>query len=65
MRNEKSNLLAGLALLFLGGTALLRILANPRVAELHGSDVVTLTGCGACFGVGLVALLGRLKLRSE
>ena len=55
----------GLMLLLLGSMSLLRMLDNPRLAALHGSDIVTLTGCGACLGVGLVALLGRIKLEAN
>jgi hypothetical protein len=55
----------GVILLFFGSMSLLRMLSNPRVASLHGSDIVALTGCGACFGVALVALLGRIKVGSE
>jgi hypothetical protein len=65
MRNQKSNRILGVILLFFGAMSLLRILGNPRLAALHGSDIVALTGCGACLGVALVALLGRIKLRSE
>jgi hypothetical protein len=52
-------------LLFFGSMSLLRMLGNPRLAGLHGSDIVALTGCGACFGVAFVALLGRLDIRSD
>ena len=65
MRNHKSNRIMGVILLFFGSMSLLRMLDNPRLAALHGSDIVALTGCGACFGVALVALFGRIRLRSE
>jgi hypothetical protein len=55
----------GVGLLFFGSMSLLRMLGNPRLAALHGSDIVALTGSGACLGVALVALLGRIKLRSD
>lgn len=55
----------GILLLLFGSMSLLRILDNPRLAALHGSDIVALTGCGACFAVALLALLGRIKLRSD
>jgi hypothetical protein len=65
MRNRKSNRITGVVLLFFGSMSLLRILGNPRLAALDGSDIVALTGCGACFGVALLALLGRINLRSD
>ena len=65
MHNRKANLRMGVVLLFFGSMSLLRMLGNPRLAALHGSDIVALTGCGACFGVAFVALLGRVKLRKE
>ena len=65
MQNRKASLIAGAALILLGAMFLARAIGNPRVDALHGSDVVALTGCGACLGVGLVGLLGRLRLRSE
>ena len=65
MRNRKSSHIMGVLLLLFGSLSLLRILDNPRLAALHGSDIVALTGCGACFAVALLALLGRIKLRSD
>ena len=65
MRNRKSNRIMGVVLLFFGSMSLLRILGNPRLASLHGSDIVALTGCGACLGVALLALLGRINLLSD
>jgi hypothetical protein len=55
----------GVILLFFGSMSLLRMIGNPRLAALHASDIVALTGCGACLGVALVALLGRIQLGSE
>ena len=63
--NRKANLFLGIVLLLLGLQSLLRMLDNPRVAGLHGSDIVSLTGSGACIGVALVAFLGRIRLRQE
>jgi hypothetical protein len=65
MRNRKSNRIIGVVLLFFGSMSLLRILSNPRLAALHSSDIVAITGCGACLGVALVALLGRINLRRD
>lgn len=57
--------MAGISLLLLGALTLLRMLGNPRLAALHGSDVVSLTASGACLGIGLAALFGRVRLRSD
>ncbi len=65
MRNRKSNRIMGVVLLFFGSMSLLRILGNPRLAALHRSDIVALTGFGACLGVALLALFGRINLRSD
>jgi hypothetical protein len=32
------------------------------VFSLNGADIVGLTGCGACLGVGIVGLIGLLRL---
>ena len=34
---------------------------NPRTKLLHGSDVMSLIGCGMCFGVALAYLLRVLR----
>lgn len=53
---------AGLAVSLMGVMFLLRSLGQPRVQMLHRADIVGLMGCGACLGVGIVGLLGRLRL---
>ena len=58
------NRIFGVVMLSLGLTSLARALGNQRIAALHGSDIVLLIACGACLGVAIVALLGRVKLRS-
>jgi hypothetical protein len=45
--------------------ALFSSLSKPRVAALHGADIVGLVAAGACLGVALVGLLGKLKVRDE
>jgi len=52
----------GLTLLLMGLMLLFWYLTQPRVQMLHGADIVGLTGCGACFGVGTAGLIGRLRL---
>jgi len=65
MLNRKANRVMALVLLVVGFSTLFRILGNPRVAELHGSDIMALTGCGACIGVAIVGVLGRIHLRND
>ena len=57
---RKPRRFTGLFLLLLGMFPLLNALGNPRVATLHGSDVVGLLASGLCFGVGLTLLLRRM-----
>jgi hypothetical protein len=44
---------------------LLSNINKPRVAALHGSDIVGLVASGMCFGVALIGLMGKLNVRSE
>jgi hypothetical protein len=59
---RKRQLTVGLMLLFFGAVALLNGIGKPGIRAV---DVVRFVGSGACFGVAVVALLGRLKLRDE
>ncbi len=61
MRQLRSTLLFGLMMLLFGTMRLLNLLGSPRVASLHGSDILGLTASGGCFAVGLLALCGRLR----
>jgi hypothetical protein len=38
-------------------------ISNPRVAALHGSDVLQLMASGMCFGVTLVLLIVFIRDR--
>ena len=49
----------------LGVVVLLSNLGKPRIAALHGSDILGLISSGICFGVAFVGLMGRLQLRSD
>jgi len=55
----------GLTVSLLGLLVLLNNLGKPRVEALHGADIVGLIGCGMCFGVAFVGLMGWLKVQSE
>lgn len=59
---QKSSRITGLVILLFGFIYLFASLGQPRIQMLHGSDIVRLTGCGACLGVGIIGLLGRLRL---
>jgi hypothetical protein len=54
-----------LFLLMFGLAPLLNSLSNPRLAGLHGSDVVQLVASGLCFGVGFGVLFGGRKFPGE
>jgi hypothetical protein len=58
---KKHSRIVGLMVFFFGLLALFSSLSKPRVAALHGTDILGLIGCGMCFGVGLVGLMGRFK----
>lgn len=63
MRDRR--IIAAVFLLMFGAFALLRMIGNPRVQALHGSDVLGLIASGLCFGVGLALLLRKVTLRGE
>lgn len=44
---------------------LLHMIGNPRLAMLHGADVVQLVASGVCFGVGFGLLFGNRKFPGE
>ena len=62
---KKSSRLTGLVVTLMGILPLLNHLDKPRVAALHGSDVLGLVAAGMLFGVGFVGLMGRLDLTSS
>jgi hypothetical protein len=49
----------------MGTMVLLNNLGKPRVEALNGADIVGLTASGACLGLGIAGLLGRLKIRND
>ena len=56
MRNRRKLVPFWVALLF-GIMAFINIIGNPRLATLHGSDIVQLIAVGMCFGVALATLV--------
>lgn len=61
----KRRVMLFLFLLAFGMLPLLNSLSNPRLAGLHGSDVVRLVASGLCFGVGFGVLVGGRKFPGE
>jgi hypothetical protein len=62
---RKDSRWSSLMVALLGLMLLFWYMTQPRVQALHGADIVGLTGCGACLGIGITGLFGRLKLRNE
>ena len=55
----------GLFLLMFGLMPLFSSLGKPRIEALHGTDILGLIACGMFFGVAILGLLGRLRIRDE
>jgi hypothetical protein len=49
-----------IVLTLLGAMLFLSNLGEPRIAALHGADVLKLFASGFLFGIGLVGLIDRL-----
>jgi len=62
---RKHGRIVGLILLLFGLMPLFSSLGKPRIEALHGADISGLVASGMCFGVALVGLLGRLRIRNE
>ena len=60
MSNRRTLVPFWVPLLF-GLMALVNVVGNPRIATLHGSDVVQLIAVGMCFGVALATLVVFLR----
>jgi hypothetical protein len=56
---RRSRVFSGVTVLMFGLLTLFRMLDNPRLAALHGADVVSLVAAGACFGASSFLLFGR------
>lgn len=64
-RRRKARIVVGLFVLLAGLPPFIKAMGNPRVATLHGSDVMQLLASGLCFGFGLALLISRLIFRNE
>ena len=62
---KKISRFMGLFLAVMGVMVLLSDLSKPRIAALHGSDIVSLTAVGMLLGVGFLGLIGRLRIPGE
>ena len=60
MASERRGVVPGV-IFFIGLIGLLRITREPSFAAFRAVDVVQLLGSGMCFGVGLMALVTRLR----
>ena len=63
MRNGRR--IVGLFLLMFGVMGLFRLMDNPRLQALKGSDLLGLLAPGLCLGFGMALLLGRLMFRGD
>jgi hypothetical protein len=64
-RRRKARIVVGLFVLLSGVPPLINAMGNPRVATLHGPDVMGLLASGLCFGFGLALLISRFIFRGE
>ena len=48
-----------------GMPPLINAMGNPRIAALHGSDVIGLIASGWCFGFGLALLISKVIFRGK
>jgi hypothetical protein len=62
---RKARIFVGLFVLMSGVPPLINGMGNPRVATLHGSDVMGLLASGWRLGFGLALLISRLIFREE
>jgi hypothetical protein len=60
---RKARIFVGIFVLMSGVPPLMNAMDNPRLAILHGPDVMGLLASGLCFGFGLALLISRLIFR--
>ena len=58
---RRSRFVAPLLIALLGILPLLNSLGNPRLAALHGADILRLVAAGFCFGVAFGLLVGQRR----
>ena len=62
---KKTSRVTGLVAALLGAFVLLNNLDRPRVAALHGHEVLRFVASGMLLGIGFAGLLGKLNLASS
>jgi len=62
---RKRRIFVGLFVLLCAAGPFVSMMGNPRVAALHGSDVLGLIGLGLCVGFGLGLLLCKVMFGGE
>ena len=61
----KRRTIACVIVFMLGLIALFSVIGSPRLASLHGADILRLVGSGMCFGAGIGLIFGRRKFPDE
>ena len=56
---KRQRLSSAASLVILASLGLLSMMSSPRWERLRAVDVVQLLGCGACFGVAFMLVLGK------
>ncbi len=64
-RRRKARMILGVWVLLCAVPPLVNVMGNPRVAALHGSDIVGLLAAGLCLGFGLACLANALIFRGD
>ena len=66
-RKRKANIagIFGFFIFLFGLPPLMNSLSNPRLATLHGADVIRLVAVGWCFGIGVTLLFISLIFRGK
>jgi hypothetical protein len=64
-RRRKAIMFVGLIVLLGAVPPSINAMSNPRIANLHGSDVMGLLASGLCFGFGLALLISSLIFRGR
>ena len=64
-RRRKKMTVSGLIAFMCGVPPLINSIDNPRLATLHGPDLLRIFAVGWCFGIGLTLLIIPRILRRE
>jgi hypothetical protein len=61
----KGSRITGVVMMLVGAMVLSNNLDKPRLAALHGVDVLGLVASGGLLGIGFFGLMGRLNFASS